>query len=233
VCSTSDLKYAVTGSEDQTARLWVIQRDLKSASTLFVLEGHTGTVNAVAFSPDGKWIVTGSSDCTAKLWSCRAGECKRTFEGYKEALMAVSLSSDGVQLLTQGLDTHGAMIHKTWEVETGRCQFSEKLEGYKKSTFASARDGRIALRGDGSVGTVLEEAEEDKQAAESSSRRLEGHDDEVTAVDLIEVRVPVKSSSPPSSPLSRSRSASPSRRKKPLDSTLPPKSPSRKTLNTR
>lgn len=37
------------------------------------LEGHEGSVNAVAFSPDGEILVSGSSDRTVRLWDLRTG----------------------------------------------------------------------------------------------------------------------------------------------------------------
>ena len=35
------------------------------------LTGHTGTVQSMAFNPDGRILVTGSNDKTAKLWRIR------------------------------------------------------------------------------------------------------------------------------------------------------------------
>ncbi len=39
---------------------------------LLTLQGHSGMVNSVAFSPDGSRIVTGSYDNTAKIWNAVA-----------------------------------------------------------------------------------------------------------------------------------------------------------------
>jgi hypothetical protein len=67
VAVSPDNRWVVTGSDDNTARLW----DLKAADPAaqpVVLKGHQGSVRAVAFSPDNRWVVTGSNDGTARLW---------------------------------------------------------------------------------------------------------------------------------------------------------------------
>ena len=39
-----------------------------AAETALTLEGHSGPVYSVSFSPDGKRIVSGSADKTVKIW---------------------------------------------------------------------------------------------------------------------------------------------------------------------
>ncbi|MGA7733201.1 MAG: AAA family ATPase, partial [Chloroflexia bacterium] len=63
-----DGKYVVTGSSDNTVRLW----SALTGYVLHVFRGHTDQVNSVAYSPDGKYILTGSNDNTARLWDATA-----------------------------------------------------------------------------------------------------------------------------------------------------------------
>jgi WD40 repeat protein len=52
-------------SNGKKASIW----DAETGALLTTLEGHTGEVYSVAFSPDGERVVTASSDKTARLWS--------------------------------------------------------------------------------------------------------------------------------------------------------------------
>ena len=60
----------VTGSDDQTAKVW----EAASGRELLTLKGHSGGIWSVAFSPDGQRIVTGSRDQTARVWEAARPE---------------------------------------------------------------------------------------------------------------------------------------------------------------
>ena len=64
VAISPDGQFVVTGSEDNTARVW----SATTGATLKELKGHSSWVSAVAISPDGQFVVTGSSDNTARVW---------------------------------------------------------------------------------------------------------------------------------------------------------------------
>ena len=60
--------WLVTGSKDNTARLWPIAQAEKGAIESLELTGHDNQIRSVAFSPDARWLVTASGDTTARLW---------------------------------------------------------------------------------------------------------------------------------------------------------------------
>src|ERR1041385_3975555 len=69
---------AVAGgnSEDFLIRLW----DVASGQSLGTLNGHTGIVWSLAFSPDGQMLASVSSDKTAKVWDWRTGTLLKSLE---------------------------------------------------------------------------------------------------------------------------------------------------------
>ena len=90
VAFSPDGKCIVSGSEDDTIRLW----DAETGEPLRApLEGHQHSVTSVAFSPDSKRIVSGSKDKTIRLWDAETGEPLRApLEGHQDCVLSVAFS---------------------------------------------------------------------------------------------------------------------------------------------
>jgi len=131
--------YALSGSGDETLRLW----DMSSGECLRVFEGHEGSVLSVFISPDGRYALSGGLDWTLRLWDMSSGECVRVFEGHEGRVTSVFISPDGRYALSGGEDK----TLRLWDMSSGEClRVFEGHEDWVNSVFISP-DGRYALSG--------------------------------------------------------------------------------------
>ena len=90
-------------------------RSVKTGEIVQRLEGHTNTVNSLAWSPDGRRLYSTSSDNTTRAWDTLTGKTLLTFRGHEGGLSAMSLSRDGKRLVTGSWDRTTVL----WNAETG------------------------------------------------------------------------------------------------------------------
>jgi serine/threonine protein kinase len=89
-------------------------------SELRTLEGHTHSVLAVAYSPDGRRLASGSADRTVKIWDSATGKDLLTLNGHVSGpIVSVAFSPDGRRLAA---GSFGAV--KIWDSVTGEALVS-------------------------------------------------------------------------------------------------------------
>ncbi|KIK28158.1 hypothetical protein PISMIDRAFT_606419 [Pisolithus microcarpus 441] len=110
VAFSPDGKRIVSGSGDETVRVWDAERGVQIGSHL---EGHTDRVISVAFSPDGKRIVSGSWDKTVRVWDAERGiQIGSHLEGHMDGVNSIAISTDGKRIVSGSEDN----MVKAWDV---------------------------------------------------------------------------------------------------------------------
>jgi WD40 repeat protein len=139
VAITPDGKAAVSGSTDNTLKVWI----LGSGSLLRSLEGHGNWVLAVAVTPDGTTAISGSADKTLKVWDMPSGQLLRGLEGHREAVNCVAVTPDAKTAVSGSTDK----TLRVWDIPSGR--LLRTLEGHQHfiNAVAISPDGRIAVSG--------------------------------------------------------------------------------------
>ncbi|KAL7895601.1 hypothetical protein HDV63DRAFT_106841 [Trichoderma sp. SZMC 28014] len=139
VAFSHDSKLILSGSYDQTVRLW----DRTTGECLHTFLGHTDTVASVAFSHDSKLVLSGSSDNTIKIWDSAAGARLHTLQGHSDPVRSVAFSHDSTILASGSRDD----TIKLWDSITGECLYT--LRGHKDDVYSVAfsHDSKLLASG--------------------------------------------------------------------------------------
>ena len=143
----------------------------------WVCQGHTTSVNSVAFSPDGKHIASGSWEKTIRLWDAQTGcQVGNPLQGHTDSVNSVAFSPDGRHIVSGSLDK----TIRLWDAQTG-CQVGNPLQGHtdsvKSVTFSP--DGRHIVSGSWDKTIRLWDAQTGGQPV---GNPLQGHTDSVNSV---------------------------------------------------
>jgi WD40 repeat protein len=139
VAFSPDGQRIVTGSDDQTAKVW----DAASGRELLTLTGHSDVIKFVALSPDGQRIVTCSVDRTAKVWETASGRLLLTLTGHSETVASAAFSPDGQQIATACLDRTA----KVWDTATGKELLTFRGHSNWVESVAFSPDGQRIVTG--------------------------------------------------------------------------------------
>jgi WD40 repeat protein/tetratricopeptide (TPR) repeat protein/tRNA A-37 threonylcarbamoyl transferase component Bud32 len=137
VAFSPDGKTILTGSQDNTARLW----DAASGQPVGQPMRHQFGIPSVAFSPDGRRVLTGSDDKTVRLWDAATGQSIGRPLQHQDAVSAVAFSPDGKTALTGSSDKTARL----WDVATSKPIGKPLEHGGAVRAVAFSPDGKIAL----------------------------------------------------------------------------------------
>jgi WD40 repeat protein len=112
--------------------------DAERGQEVFTLQGHTGPVHCVCWSPDGKRLASGSQDATVRVWDAERGQEVPSLRREAIPAMSVSWSPDGRRLASAGWDP----TVKVWDVSSGQEAVSLKGHTANVTSVSWSPDGK-------------------------------------------------------------------------------------------
>jgi WD40 repeat protein len=113
------------------------------------LEGHSDTIWALQFSPNGDFLVSVCGDLTAKIWHLPTRKCLRTLAGHQECIRGLAVSGDG-QYIATGSDDRTINL---WDFKTGKCV--RQLTGHRDAVLSVAFSPDQRLLASGSADRTI------------------------------------------------------------------------------
>ncbi len=117
--------------------------DVSTKRHIATLEGHTGGINSVVFSPKMSTLASGSEDGTIKLWDMATRTNIATLKGHTSVVYSVTFSSDGMTLASGAWDN----TVKLWDVSTRRNIATLKGHTDWVTSVAFSPDGTTLISG--------------------------------------------------------------------------------------
>ena len=161
VAVSPDCSVIATGSLEGKLFLWDHATGTKRAT----LQGHTGAINALAFTGDGKWLVSAGDDKTVRLWRAFVGQdghvvvakANETWSGHTDAVLALAVHQ--TMIVSAGADKTVII----WDFDRNIPKQILKEHSAVVHALAFAPNGKLFASGDASGTFVLWDADTGKK----------------------------------------------------------------------
>lgn len=129
----------MSGREVPAVGLKALMGSVEAEAAWQLLEGHSGVISSLSYSPDGQRLLTSSYDHTARLWSVVDAQEELVLD-HKGAVYFARFSADGKQVLTA---SDGAAW--LWDATTGIELQRFRIDGETVTHASFSPDGtRVA-----------------------------------------------------------------------------------------
>jgi WD40 repeat protein len=102
-----------SGSHDKKVIMWeagtgsvlaVMRGQEKWLKKKIVLDGHTGIITCLTFTPNGHRLLSGSGDKTIRLWNSSDGAFLTSLEGHAKEITSIACCSDSRRVVSGSAD---------------------------------------------------------------------------------------------------------------------------------
>ena len=136
---TNDNQYIISGSGDNTIRIW----DLKDKRQEWVLQGHTGAVLGLAVTRDNRFLVSASVDFTVRIWDLHQKIQIGMLRGHAVGVYGIAVSNDSLYIASVSKDK----TVRLWDFQNH--SIYAVLQGHSEGVncVAITSDSRYAISG--------------------------------------------------------------------------------------
>ena len=155
-------RLAISGGSAGVAKI----RDAESSAEVLELVGHEGSLEGIAFSPEGERVATASWDGSVRVWDATSGQELLQLDGHNGNVNGVAFHPDGIRLASVSADT----TIKVWDTSPSHELFT-LTAGQGPTMSALSPDGSLLAAGaliDGPMGLRIWDA-----ASAEPLRRME------------------------------------------------------------
>jgi eukaryotic-like serine/threonine-protein kinase len=122
---------------------WIVSRNPPEGTVFSTYRGHTNSVYAVAWSPDGSRIASGSADGIVQVWNAADSSHSYTYTGHTNSVYAVAWSPNGSRIASGSADR----TVQVWVAADGGHAFTYRRQSNVVKAVAWSPDGSRIVSG--------------------------------------------------------------------------------------